>query len=118
MNKKKILTLLLIIIPILLNTAKAQQTTTVTDVTIDAWVNEQNVNTNYGTTSYLNVREHSTFAHRTYIQFNITNKISGCFTVSGGELCLYLGTDGTTNNISLYHVYDNTLGGQTETTIT
>ncbi len=73
--------------------------------------------TNYGADNQLMLWDRTTRLTRTYIMFNIST-IPSSSQIDDAKLCLYLYSNGATPSASVYHVYDSTWDGQTESSIT
>jgi hypothetical protein len=84
--------------------------------TWDSFVADGFPNTNYGTNTELQIKDgvSGTFK-RVYIQFDLAN-YTNLTSISFSKVCLFLKTDGTTNNVSIYTARIN--GTNLESTIT
>jgi len=63
------------------------------------------------------IRDRTTTRYRSYMKWDISNVPTNVY-ITDATLNLYLRNDGTTATMQVYHVYDDTWDGQSETTIT
>jgi hypothetical protein len=104
--KKKILFLaLLLLLPSIVKGATVS--INITDIISDSYVEQDDPNSNFGSTEYAFIRDHTANAERYYIMANLT-AIPQNVTIISAYYCLEMLVDGATNNISLYQVLNQT----------
>ena len=115
MKKKSLLLLSLIfLMPIIAN---AQDSTNITDVLEDSFYKANDATTEFGTLAILEVREKTVNMWRALVKWNITDQLPVDVEVMNATACLYLNTNGDSDNITAYHVLDHGWSGENETTI-
>jgi len=99
------------------NSTTIQLQDNVTDNLMDTFVRSDSVDSNYGTSTALSIKDRAAGIYRTYVMFDIST-VPASQIIDNAELCLNMFRNGLTGSTSAYHITDNTLDGQNETTVT